>query len=278
MKNMNQNIHRAQHPAPAASRPVIGNTLLRGLGIAVFAAILVYFLFLFPTVPEVWRTAGSPELYLTGVVGACLLLVSMVFSAVKRGGGGDLAPRLYVAHVTCAYAGTVLVAIHGTGNLGRPPALLYLAILGLIALGLYARVILSRRVARTFAEKHKSFAVGISESKRERLRVVIGRKRALLVSLDPRANEGTFSLQPGHWFSKPMAAWKYATLVNEERDIMGTRQMVPAAQAYWWMAHRALAYLFVLGIVIHVITVTFFAGYVADYDMGKITWWHLTEW
>jgi len=264
--------------AAFASRPTIGNTLLRGLGIAVFAVIAVYFIFLFPVVPEAWRTAGSAELYLTGVVGACLLLVSMVFSAVKRGGGGDLAPRLYVAHVTCAYAGTVLVAIHGAGNLGRPPALLYLAILGLIALGLYSRVYLSRRVARTFAEKHKAFAVGIPESKREKLRSVIERKRALLASLDPSANEGTFSLQPGHWFSKPMASWQYAKLVNEERNIMGTRKMVPTAQAYWWMAHRTLAYLFVLGIVIHVITVTFFAGYVADYDMSKITWWHLKEW
>ena len=32
----------------------------------------------------------------------------------------------------------------------------------------------------------------------------------------------------------------------------------------------------VLGLVIHVITVTFFAGYVAD--GGPITWWHLTAW
>lgn len=264
--------------AAFASRPVLGNTLLRGLGIAVFAVIAAYFLLLFPALPDAWRTAGSPELYLTGVAGACLLLVSMVFSAVKRGGGGDLAPRFYVAHVVCAYAGTVLVAIHGAANLGRPPALLYLAIIGLIALGIYSRLYVSRRVARTFAEKHRSFAVGLADSKREKLRDVIARKREVLASLDPAANEGTFSLQPVHWRSKPLTAWKYAKLVNEERDIMGTRQMVPAAQAYWWMAHRLLAYLFVLGIVIHVITVTFFAGYVADYDLGKITWWHITEW
>lgn len=269
--------HPVGEHAAFASRPVLGNTWLRGLAIVVVVAIVAYFLVLFPRLPEAWRSAGSPELYLTGVVGACLLLVAMVFSAVKRGGGGDLAPRFYIAHVLCAYVGAVLVAIHGAGNLGRPPALLYLAIFGLIALGIYARVHLSRRVARTFAEKHKSFAVGIGEQKRERLRAVLERKRELLTRLDPAANEGTFSVQPAHWRTAPLSAWKYSRLVAEEREIMGTRHMVPVSQAYWWMAHRMLAYLFVAGIVIHVITVTFFAGYVANYT-GEITWWHLTEW
>ena len=32
----------------------------------------------------------------------------------------------------------------------------------------------------------------------------------------------------------------------------------------------------VLGVLTHVVTVTFFAGYVAG--GGPITWWHLTEW
>lgn len=269
--------HPAVEHAAFASRPVLGNMLLRSLGITVIVVIVAYFLLLFPYLPEAWRKAGSPELYLTGVAGACLLLVSMIFSAVKRGGGGDLAPTMYVAHVLCAYAGTVLVAIHGAGNLGRPPVFLYLAIIGLIALGLYARVHLSARVARTFAEKHKSFAAAPVEQKRERLRAVLEKKRALLKTLDPAANEGTFSVQPAHWRSKPLKSWQYSKLVAEEREIMGTRHMVPMAQAYWWMAHRLLAYLFVLGIVIHVVTVTFFAGYVANYT-GEITWWHLTEW
>jgi hypothetical protein len=47
-------------------------------------------------------------------------------------------------------------------------------------------------------------------------------------------------------------------------------------QAWWRPLHMALAWLFVLGVVIHVVTVTFFAGYVAD--GGPITWWHLRAW
>lgn len=266
---------REEHAA-FASRPVLANQLIFGLGIAVFATIAAYFLILFPFLPDTWRTAGSPELYLTGVAGMCLFLFAMVFSAVKRGGGGDLAPAFYVAHVLCAYVGAILVAIHGAGNLSRPPALLYLAILGLIALGIFARVHLSRRVARTFAEKHNSFAASLSVPKREELRSVIERKREVLKTLDPQANEGTFSIQPLHWRSNPLLAWRYARLEAEERELIGTRRMVPLSQAYWWVVHRAIAYLLVAGIFIHVITVTFFAGYVADY--GDVTWWHLTKW
>ena len=264
--------------AAFSSRAVLGNATLRWLGIGTAAFITAYFLLLFPLLPAPWRTAGSPELYLTGVAGACLLLVAMVFSAIKRGGGGDLAPKFYVAHVLCAYAGTILVAVHGAGNLGRPPAMMYLAILGLVLLGMYARLHVSRRMERTFAEKHASYAVTMSEPKRERLRELIQKKKTLLAELDPKANEGTFSLQPKHWRACPLRSLRYAKLVREEQEVMGTRRMVPFAQAYWWMAHRALAHLFVLGIVIHVITVTFFAGYVADYDFSKITWWHIAKW
>ena len=57
---------------------------------------------------------------------------------------------------------------------------------------------------------------------------------------------------------------------------MGMRASVGLEQAFWRPLHLAIAYLFVLGIFIHVITVTFFAGYVAG--GGPIGWWHLTAW
>ena len=45
----------------------------------------------------------------------------------------------------------------------------------------------------------------------------------------------------------------------------------------WWRrAHIALAWTFLVGIAVHVVTVTFFAGYVAD--GGPIHWWHVTAW
>jgi hypothetical protein len=64
--------------------------------------------------------------------------------------------------------------------------------------------------------------------------------------------------------------------VREENGLVGTRASVGMEQAWWRPLHLALAYLFVLGLVIHVITVTFFAGYVAD--GAAITWWHLKAW
>jgi hypothetical protein len=196
--------------------------------------------------------------------------------AVKRGGGGDHAPAFYVAHVVCACAGAVLVSIHGTGNLGRPPALLYLAILSLMGLGFWARVNLSRQISATFSKKHKNFSADGPGIDKTLLRALINKKRELLVELDPAANEGEFSLEPRHWRRNLILSWKYAKLVSEENSLMGTRQAVPFLQGYWWFIHRVLAYLFVLGVIMHVITVTFFAGYVADY--GEITWWHLAEW
>lgn len=240
------------------------------------AAIVLYYGAVFSELPEAWRRAGSPQLYLTGVLGAVLLCVSMLFAAVKRGGGGDLAPGLYVAHVIAAYAGTVLVAVHGTGHLSRPPALLYLAIVALIVSGIWARLVISRRMAATFAEKHRSFAATVTDIDRDRLRSLIAEKQALLVALDAAADEGTFSLRPEHWRGHPIAAWRYARLVAEEQALLGVRRGVPMVQGYWWFLHRAIAFVFVAGIVIHVITVTFFAGYVAD--GGTITWWHLMDW
>ncbi len=258
------------------TRPVLGNTMLQALSVSVVFSIALFYAVLFPELPMAWRQAGSPELYLTGAAGSLLLLVSVIFIAVKRGGGGDQAPIFYVAHVLCACAGAVLVSIHGTGSLTRPPALLYLALIALMALGIWARVKLSRGMSAIFSQKHKNFSADGPGIDKTRLRALIVSKGELLGELDPAANEGTFSLQPGHWRKTPVLSWKYARLVSEESTLMGTRKAVPFSQGYWWFIHRALAYLFVLGVTTHIITVTFFAGYVADY--GQITWWHIAEW
>jgi hypothetical protein len=258
------------------SRPTIRNATLKWIGPAVIGAVAVYFLFLFPALPEAWRQAGSPVLYLLGAAGALLLLVSMVFVLVKRGGGGAQAPFWYVAHVFAASIGAVLVAIHGAGNLSRPPALLYLTILALMALGIWARLRGASQVSSTFGTKHASF--GAAGPDREKLRRVIDAKVAVLKDLDASASEATFSLRPIHWVRHPLLAKRYHGLVAEEVALLGTRKAVPVTQAFWRPLHMALAYLFVLGVVIHIITVTFFAGYVADYKLDAIHWWHLTQW
>lgn len=255
-------------------RPDIGNTTLLWLVLAIGLSLVGYFL-LQPHLPKPWRTPGSPELYLTGVAGAALLLVSMVFVLAKRTGRGGSPVAWFVAHVFAASAGTVLVAIHSAGYLRRPPALLFLAILGLIALGVWARVRLARRMSATFGSKHQNFRP-LDTTQRAALQAIIAQKRDILGALDPDAREGTFSPTLAHWLRKPGAALAYARLVRAENRLMGTRGMVGAEQAYWRPLHLALAYIFVLGIFIHIVTVTFFAGYVAGY--GDIYWWHLAEW
>lgn len=256
-------------------RPDLSNRILIALVGTALIAIALYFAFIQPHLPKAWRTPGSPELYLVGVAGAALLLVSMAFVLAKRAGRGGSVPAWFVAHVVASTLGAVLIAIHSAGYLRRPPALMFLALLGLVALGVWARVRLARRMAATFATKQKSFTP-VDPASRAALADVIGRKRLLLPAIDPAANEGTFSPTLAHWLRAPRATARYAKLVREERRLMGTRAMVGIEQAYWRPLHLALAYLFVLGIIVHVATVTFFAGYVAD--GGPITWWHLTAW
>lgn len=255
-------------------RPDIGNRVLLGMVAAIVLALLLYFLIL-PSLPPAMRTPGSPVLYLIGVVGACLLLVSMLFVLVKRTGRGGSPPAWFVAHVIASGLGTVLVVVHSAGNLGRPPALLFLAIAGLIVLGVWGRVWLARHMSGTFGTKHGHFAA-LSGNRKTALRDIIARKVMMLRSLDPGAAEGTFSVTLAHWLRHPRLAARYQALVRAENRIMGTRGMVPPQQAYWRAAHLLLAYLFVVGLLIHIVTVTFFAGYVAD--GGPITWWHLTAW
>ena len=255
-------------------RPDLPDRMLVWIVGAAALAIAAWFA-LRPALRISWSTPGSPQLYLAGVLGALLLLVSMVFVVVKRSGHGALAPAWFIAHVVCGTLGAVLVVVHSAGFLRRPPALLFLALLGLIVLGVWARVRLSARMAATFASKQRGF-VPAGGASRTALAAVIERKRSLLASLEPAAREATFSPTLIHWIRSPRASLRYARLVGEENSLTGTRASVGAQQAWWRPLHLALAYLFVLGLVIHVITVTFFAGYVAGGE--PITWWHLTAW
>ncbi len=241
---------------------------------AAVVAIVLWFV-IRGALPEMWRTPGSPALYLTGVAGVLLLLVPVVFVLVKRGGHGKDPVGWFNAHIVCSLAGMVLIAVHSGGFLRRPPALLLLALVALAVLGVWARVRGSRRMAATFASKAPAFKVPDAET-RERLRTLIVEKRRLLAELDPAAIEATFSVNLPHFLRSPRLALAYRQLAREESRLLGTRGAVTPQQAWWRPLHMALAWLFVLGVVIHVVTVTFFAGYVAD--GGPITWWHLTAW
>jgi len=225
--------------------------------------------------PEAWRMPGSPELYVTGASGALLLLVPAAFALAKRGGASRDPRGWFNAHVVCSTFGAVLIAIHSGGFLRRPPALLLLAVLALAALGVWARVRGASRMAATFASKAPAFRIP-DDAARARLKAILAAKERLLAKLDHAAHEGLFSVTLSHFVRRPRLALAYQRLAREETLLLGTRGAVGAAQAWWRPLHMALAWIFVAGVLIHVITVTFFAGYVAGGD--QITWWHLAEW
>jgi len=254
--------------------PDIDDRRLVRLTTAAAGAIAAWFA-LRPWLAPAWREPGSPELYLTGVAGALLLLVPAAFALAKRGGTSRDPRAWFNAHVGCSLAGAVLIAVHSGGFLRRPPALLLAAIVALAALGVWARLRGARRMAATFASKTHTFAPPDTAT-RLRLKELISKKRTLLARLDPGANEGTFSVTLPCLLRKPRLALAYLRLAHEESRLLGTRGAAGAAQAWWRPLHMALAWLFVLGVAIHVLTVTLFAGYVAG---GKpITWWYLAAW
>lgn len=225
--------------------------------------------------PQPWRTPGSPQLYLAGVAGTLLLLVPAAFSLAKRLGRSASPVGWFNAHVACSILGMVLIAVHSGGFLRRPPALLLLALVALAVLGTWARIAGARRMAATFASRSPAFRVPDAAT-REALKSVLAEKHRLLAGLAPGAREGTFSVTLPLLLARPRRSLAYLRLAREESRLLGTRAGIGLAQAWWRPLHLTLAWLFVLGVLAHVVTVTFFAGYVADY--GPIHWWHHTAW
>lgn len=258
-------------PAPATNTD-LPDSRLAAIVIAALGAALVG-LVIAPALPDGLARPGGPLLQGAAILGSILLLASLwAVLAKKRGRPGKAGFR---SHVWLASAGTVLVAVHSTGTLFKIPSLLLVSLAALIALGVWSRVIASKRMARTFGTKLAGFSKP-NETTRARLGGLIEEKRALLREIDAGADESTFSLQARHWLASPGRALAYHRAVLEEHRLIGTRASVSPAQAYWRIVHRLLAWGFVAGLAIHILTVTFFAGYVAE--GREIYWWHLTRW
>lgn len=251
----------------------IGNRFLLNF-LAIAVVVLVFYFMGFSTLGPEWRQPGGPFLYSIAVAGALLLLVSVIFLVAKRTGRGS--PRFwFVAHVVAATGGSVLVVIHAARAFDEAPALLLLALVGLMGLGVWARVHLANRMAGTFATKRGGFATADPELT-DRLKNLIDEKRTLLARLDPNASEALFSVTLAHWLRRPGLAMAYQKLARTEERLVGARQSVGVAQAWWRPLHMALAGIFVAGLLTHIVVVTFFAGYVAE---GRdIYWWHVTAW
>ncbi|MCY4384472.1 MAG: hypothetical protein OXE44_15120 [Nitrospinae bacterium] len=252
----------------------IGDRLLAYLVFAAAVVLVTFFAFQHE-LPRDWHLPGSPTLYLFGVAGTILLCVSVVFVITKRTGIGGSPLGWFSAHVVTATLGAVLVTVHSGGFLRYAPALLLVALLFLVILGVWARVCLSKDMSATFASREQSFSP-LSSEKREQMARLIEEKESLLSRLEPGANEGVFSPRIKHWLTRPGLTLAYARLVGRENKLLGMRASVSTAQAYWRLVHIVLAFAFILGMLGHIITVTFFAGYVSG--GGEIYWWHLTKW
>lgn len=245
--------------------------LVTGLGISLFAAAIG--VIVIATMHESGTRAGSIAGQSAAIIGAIALVMATVCTILKRVGAP--ARRNFTRHIWLSCIGFVLVTAHTGGNFFAPPALLLLALLALMALGLWARTSGARHMASTFGSKSGALTAYDSNT-RERLRSVIEHKQNLLAHIDAAGNEATFSLTLRHWLRSPLRARKYQRLANEERALIGTDRSVVPAQAYWRRVHRLIAIAFVLGLLAHIILVTFFAGYVAE---GRaIYWWHLAAW
>lgn len=220
-----------------------------------------------------WANAGSPLLQSMAILGAILLLGATTTAVAKRVRGA--AKSGFRNHIWCSCAGFILVCTHTAGALLSPPAILLVCLLGLAGIGVWARVPGAQQMAHTFGTKTAAFS-RVSETTRQRLRDLLDRKRALLQRLDATADEALFSLTPRHWLLSPLMALGYSRLVRAERNLLGTDQSVAWRQAYWRRVHQLLVVLFLAGLLVHVVLVTFFAGYVADGQ--DIYWWHITAW
>ena len=255
-------------------RPDLSNRRLLTV-VTVLGLGLLFYLVAKPHLPDAWQHPGSYILQPLAAVGALLLLTPFAFSIGKRGGYSEIPNKLFILHVGASLVGMVLVTVHAVAALSGPPLILLGCLLGLAVTGVLARTVMAPRMAATFGSKSAPFQAPDPELK-DRLRALIAEKTALLARLDPEASEALFSVTLRHLLRKPVKSLAYMRLVRREAELMGTRRSVPFAQAWWRPLHMALAWMFLAGLILHIVLVTFFAGYVAD--GREIYWWHLAAW
>ncbi len=226
--------------------------------------------------PPGWRAPGIPLRQSAAIVGALLLLVPFLFSVTKRSGLAASPPAWFVAHVVSSMLGMVLVTVHASGgDLLTPPGLVWAGFAFLIAQGTFARSILSDKLATRFAAQPRSYQHA-EPGRRQELAEIIEKKRQLLTGLDSGASEALFSPNLYHWLRHPWRSLVYQKLALAEARLVGSRRRAGAVLALWRRLHISFAFLCLVGLLIHIVLVTFFAGYVASGN--PIYWWHVSAW
>ena len=238
-----------------------------------FLSLILYFSFL-RYLSSMWHMPGSPVLYSFGVVGSLFLSVSIVFLFLKRTSVSRKPVFWFNCHVVTAVIGSVLVTIHSSGYVRYAPALLLLALLALTLLGIYARFYISKKNAKIFASKIQIFH-NLNADDKEKIKIIIEKKEKLLFSIEPCSTEGTFSLNLKHWFKHPIFSIQFYSLVRKENSYIRKNFEHSFLIRFWRSIHIALSVVFFLGLIAHIVVVTFFAAYVSD--SSDIYWWHISK-
>ena len=260
--------------ANSLSRPDLPNHRLRIMLLALVAAIAAY-LMIKPGLGPDWQRPGTAVLQSLAIAGTLLLLVPFVFSLGKRGGISAVPNLLFILHVAASILGVLLVSIHASASFNGPPVTLVAALGLLIVTGAVGRLCANRVFAASFAMKLTAF-IAYDKTTKAALKVLIDDKKQLLRRIDPAANEAVFSITLVHWARHPILSFSYTKLANREAQLVQNRQSLPRFGSWCRPLHLLLAWVFLAGMIIHIIVVTFFAGYAAD--GGDIYWWHVTAW
>ncbi len=252
------------------ARPDLGHrTLIAILGSVVLGctAVLVFIADARP---------GTPLRQTLGIVGSVLLVAPALFSLLKRTGLSRSPPTWFVVHVMASAVGCVLVFAHAAGgDLISAPGLLLLAVAFVVVQGLLARALLAYPLASRFAAQRALYARP-DPKRRDAIESIIEAKKALLGRIDPAADEAIYSVRLKDWLAHPGLSAKYHALCQREAALVGAREQAGALLMYWRPVHIAIAWLLLIGLLIHVLVATFFAGYVADGE--PVYWWHIRAW
>ena len=226
---------------------------------------------------------GSPIGQSLAISAALVLLATFYYLPVRRSDNGRWSkPAMQIWHSLVGTLGVVLAILHSQAALREWSTLVLLAVIGLLATGLYGRVIAPQRVGSAFGRSAVPYSAAIPPGiVSTSASGVLVAKRQLLKTLDADARESEFILRWHHWTRHPRMALRYHRLAMVERRALARNPLsasadIPSLERLWRYFHLVLAVLFVVGLLAHVVTTVFFAGYVAD--GREIYWWHLTQW
>ncbi|MFQ5937439.1 MAG: hypothetical protein ACE5LB_13630 [Acidiferrobacterales bacterium] len=226
---------------------------------------------------------GAPLGHWLGVIAGLLLLASLCYLPVRRSETTRWGkPRAQLLHSALGTIGAVLAIAHSRASLREWSTLVLLAIVALLVTGLYGRVISPLRLGNAFGRAAAPYVPVLKETHASTyVAELVETKRRLLLALAPDAKEAEFVLRMHHWTRQPHLAFRYHRLARAERRYLAglpasaTGEIGPI-ERLWRRLHLVFAVLFVVGLLAHVITTVFFAGYVAG--EREIYWWHLTKW